>query len=65
MKSKPHTSWIPDDLRLPDSIPEIEAGSTPKQPQRTLFGVDDSVMARLKRIKAKEVTPPQRKGPRR
>ena len=64
MKSKPQASWIPDDCKLPDSVEAIEAGRTPEQRQRLLFETDDSVMARLKRIKTNEVAQAQ-KEPRR
>lgn len=55
MKTKTETaeaSWIDLELRLPDSVEAIEAGRAPKQRQGELF--DDSLMARLRAIKAGE-----------
>ncbi len=54
MKPKPTTTWIPPEYRLPDTVAEIEAGRAPQKVQGVLF--DDSVMARLREIKANERT---------
>lgn len=50
-------TWPPVNLRLPDSIDEIERGRMPAKRQRELFDGDtddDSVLSRLKRIKQNE-----------
>ena len=46
------TTWIPDELRLPDDVASIEAGRQPRLRQQVLF--DDSIMARLRAIKSGE-----------
>ena len=48
------SSWIPMEMRLPDSVAEIERGRTPKLTQAELF--PESTMQRLRAIKANEVT---------
>jgi hypothetical protein len=45
---------IPPDCRLPDTVDAIERGRIPRLRQAVLF--DDSTMARLRAIKAGEVT---------